>query len=181
MAMKSAARFLTLTVFAVVTILVLLYLAAPEKPHRFKAPTPQTTPDQSAASPVDTGPAGRDATGKYYFDVSNHSAEEFRALLERAYAIYEQTPPAARAALEVIMVRHGPDIAYFANHNYAEHQDIVDLAAKLDAFGVFDFKVCTVAANRLGIDAEQVPPFIEFVPYGPGELERLREAGFVRL
>ena len=45
---------------------------------------------------------------------------------------------------------------------------------------MFDFKVCTVSANRLGLDIDDVPPFIEFVPYGPSEISELENAGFVR-
>ncbi len=183
--MNTAAKSLVLTLTAVATVLLLLMLAAPAKRAPAVAPSAAVTAPATAAV-AETPPAldmaaGDNEPDKYFFDVTGHSAEAFLALLNRAHAIYEDTPAERRSELEIVMVLHGPDIEFFDRGNYAEHHAIVDLAARLDAFGVFDFKVCTVAAEHLGVTPDDVPPFIEFVPYGPGEIDRLEEAGFVRL
>ena len=119
--------------------------------------------------------------GKFYFDVVGHSADDFHKLLQHAHMIYQESPAAERVALEVVLVLRGPDIEFFDGANYTQYQNIVDLAAILDALGVFDFKMCAASAAGLGLAAEQVPPFIEFVPYGPAEIDRLKGAGYVRL
>ena len=96
--------------------------------------------------------------------------------------IYEETYVAERASLKVVLVLHGPDIDFFfSSRNYSKYQNIVDLAAKLDAFDLFDFKMCAASAANLGLEESEVPPFIEFVPYGSDEIERLKSAGFVQL
>jgi hypothetical protein len=33
--------------------------------------------------------------------------------------------------------------------------------------------------QQLGIEAGEIPPFIELVPYGPAEVERLRARSYV--
>jgi intracellular sulfur oxidation DsrE/DsrF family protein len=95
--------------------------------------------------------------------------------------IYEQSEDVAHAELEVVMALHGSDIPFFATNETGKYDDIVDLAAKLDAFGVFDFKLCAATASRLEVAESEVPAFIEFVPYGPQEIDRLKEAGFINL
>lgn len=190
--MTGPGRALALLGACVLTVLLLLLAAGPGEPPRAPsdaAPSGATAGDPRTAAPiaaepapVTPGPVAGDApAGKYFFDVHAHSAEEFYALLERARAIYDETPEAARADLEVVLVLHGPDVEFFAAKNYAEHQRIVDLAAQLDAFGVFDFRICAASAASLGLATTDVPAFIEFVPYGPAEIRRLEEAGYAEL
>ena len=168
-------KSLVLTTVCFVTVLLLLFLAAPtERPQEVNAaPEPQVAGPTTVVTP----PPG----STLYFDIHGHSAEEFSALLDRAHDIYNKTPTPERAELEVVLVLHGPDIDFFAAKNYAKYQYIVDLAAQLDAFRVFDFKMCAASAASLGLAETEVPPFIEFVPYGPEEIERLEAAGYVQI
>lgn len=168
-------KSLVLTTACFVTVLLLLYFAVPAE--RSKEVSVAVAPDV-AGPPTDATPI---PGSKLYFDVHGHSAEEFTALLDRAHDIYNETPSLDRAALEVVLVLHGPDIDFFAAKNYEKYQHIVDLSAQLDAFGVFDFKMCAVSAASLGLAESEVPPFIEFVPYGPEEIERLEAAGYVQI
>lgn len=82
--------------------------------------------------------------------------------------------------MTIAIVLHGPDITFFAADNYAQYRELVDLAATLDAQGYVDLKACTVSVSRRGLEAAQFPPFIEFVPYGPDEIDRLKAQGYVR-
>ena len=41
--------------------------------------------------------------------------------------------------------------------------------------------MCAASAANLGLEESEVPPFIEFVPYGSDEIERLKSAGFVQI
>jgi intracellular sulfur oxidation DsrE/DsrF family protein len=57
----------------------------------------------------------------------------------------------------------------------------VDRAARLDADGVVEIKICRTEMRSRGIHGDDVPGFIEFVPYGPDEEERLLRRGYVYL
>jgi len=55
----------------------------------------------------------------------------------------------------------------------------VDEAARLDAFDVVDIRICQTMMEARGIGPDDIPSFIEQVPYGPGEVERLVEDGYL--
>ena len=173
--MNVVKKSLVLTTVCFVTVLLLSFFAAPAERSQ-KVITVAEPPSGGPTTDV-TPPAG----SKLYFDIHGHSAKEFIALLDRAQDIYNETPTSERGALAVVLVLHGPDIDFFAAKNYARYQHIVDLAAQLDAFGVFDFKMCAASAASLSLAETEVPPFIEFVPYGPEEIERLEAAGYVQI
>jgi intracellular sulfur oxidation DsrE/DsrF family protein len=117
----------------------------------------------------------------YFFDVYGHSAAEIKALLNRAKETHDSLPADLQDDVRIAMVLHGPDVAFFATDNYEQYKDLVDLAAKLDAFGFVDLKACAASIRSHGLQAEGFPPFIELVPYGPAEVSRLRSAGYVQL
>ena len=117
---------------------------------------------------------------KYLFDVSDHSVAELEALLERADEI-TQMPSEDYADLEIVMILHGPDIDWFKQQNYASNKRMVDLAAKLDANAIIDLKVCETAMTKLGVQQEELPAFIESVPYAPDEMKRLFNQGYINL
>lgn len=79
------------------------------------------------------------------------------------------------------VVLHGPEVEFFARRNYAKYRHPVDRAAKLDADGVIEVKMCQTEMRSRGIRAEDVPAFIELVPYGPDEEKRLLRRGYVYL
>ncbi len=116
----------------------------------------------------------------YLFDVSDHTFEELEALLERADEI-TQTTPDNSDQLEIVMILHGPDIDWFTQNNYVENKSLIDLAAKLDANEIIDLKVCEAAMESRGVTREEVPAFIESVPYAPDEMKRLLGEGYINL
>lgn len=116
----------------------------------------------------------------YLFDVSDHSIDELEALLARAEEV-SQTHPADFEDLEIVMVIHGPDIDWFTQQNYEHHQPLVDLAARLDATNVIDMKVCERTIQDRGIAKDDLPAFIESVPYAPLEIKQRLEDGFINL
>lgn len=116
----------------------------------------------------------------YLFDVSDHSVEELEALLERADEI-TQMPSDDYADLEIVMILHGPDIDWFKQQNYENNKRLVDLAAKLDANAIIDLKVCEKAMTKMGVQQEELPAFIESVPYAPDEMMRLLNEGYIKL
>ena len=56
-----------------------------------------------------------------------------------------------------------------------------NLAAKLDAFNVIDLKICETTMNNFGITRDEVPSFIESVPFAPDEIEKLSAEGYINL
>lgn len=116
----------------------------------------------------------------YLFDISNHSVEELRALLQRAEEI-NQFEKDDYDKLEIVMILHGPDIDWFTQQNYENNRQLVDLAERLDSFEIIDMKVCETAMADRGVSREEVPAFIESVPYSPDEMKRLLREGYINL
>ena len=79
----------------------------------------------------------------------------------------------------VILVLHGPEVEFFSISNYDRYKDIVDQAERLDAFDVVDVKICRKMMEIKGIPRNDIPSFIEQVPLGPAEVERLVGDGYV--
>ncbi len=139
--------------------------------------------DESGGQPVDVPgqDAGRDNDSQapgMVLDVSVHSLDELRVLLDRAEELATRPQPRGRKA-SVVLVLHGPEVEFFAISNYSRYKDIVDQAARLDAFDVVDVKICQSMLEQLNVAQEDIPAFIEQVPYGPGEVERLVREGYV--
>jgi intracellular sulfur oxidation DsrE/DsrF family protein len=113
-------------------------------------------------------------------DVVLHDRKEILGMLKRAEAL-AMTPNPVERPRQIALVLHGPEIEHFRISKYQNNQDIVDLAAKLDAFNVIDVKMCNTMMNVLEVDRREIPAFIEIVPYGPAEVERLQQQGFIKL
>ena len=116
----------------------------------------------------------------YLFDVSDHSLEELEALLERAHEI-SQVSQEETSDLEIVMILHGPDIEWFTQDRYEENRKLIELAEKLDSFEVIDMKVCETAMDSRGVKREDIPDFIESVPYAPDEIRKLLQEGYINL
>lgn len=96
--------------------------------------------------------------------------------LERALIRIDQLFSAEINAVQydpVVMVLHGPEVAIFLRDNYAEHKHLVDLAARLTAFGVLDIRVCETRMGVMGSSPQALVPFVGVVPFGPDEIEQL--------
>lgn len=117
------------------------------------------------------------SVSKLQANIGLHTFIELKQLLERAENIangeasYSTEDPIA-------VVLHGEEINAFLRSNYRTNKLLVDLAARLDAFNVIDVKVCERWMGANGIIASDLPPFIEPVPFGLGEVQRLKTAGY---
>ena len=118
--------------------------------------------------------------GRYLFNVTLHTPEELAGLLTRAEELAKTTRADSRHT-GIALVLHGPEIEIFAKKNYSRFRKTVDLAARLDAGRIIEVKMCRTEMKHLGIREEDIPDFIELVPYGPDEEERLRRNGYVYL
>ncbi len=117
---------------------------------------------------------------RYLYDISEHSIEELQSLLQRAEEI-TQAGQEELEDLEIVMILHGPDINWFTLENYNDNRELVDLAKRLDALDIIDLKVCETTMENMEIDPNQIPTFIEPVPYAPNEIKRLSDDGYTHL
>ncbi|GMR07634.1 MAG: hypothetical protein BMS9Abin26_0637 [Gammaproteobacteria bacterium] len=115
--------------------------------------------------------------GKIVFDVTLHTADEIRALLKRSEEL-SHTIPTGDDVPGIALVLHGNEIKYFAKKNREQFRDIVDLAMKLDQNNIIDIKMCRTMMRYLEIGEDEVPDFIDLVPYGPDEVKRLQREGY---
>ena len=132
----------------------------------------ETLPDVEITSEIEALPE------KAVLDVSVHTIEGLKVLFDRAEQL-AMTPRPGGEDASVILVLHGPEVDFFSIKNYDKYKDIVDQAARLDAFDVVDVRICQTMIGVRGIERSDIPSFIEQVPYGPGEVERLKQEGYV--
>ena len=116
----------------------------------------------------------------YLFVLADHSTQDLKDLLTRADEI-AQTSLEHFDDLEIALVIHGPTVEMFMEKNYEKNKELVDLAAKLDAFNVIDLKICEKSLSSRGVSQDEIPSFIEPVPYAPDEIKRLTEEGYINL
>jgi intracellular sulfur oxidation DsrE/DsrF family protein len=129
-------------------------------------------------SPIGTSPEADMVPERTVLGVSVHTIEGLRVLFDRAEELAMIPRPKGGDA-SVVLVLHGPEVEFFAIKNYDKYKDIVDQAARLDAFDVVDVKICQTMMGVRGIERNDIPSFVELVPYGPGGVERLRQEGYV--
>jgi intracellular sulfur oxidation DsrE/DsrF family protein len=134
---------------------------------------------QGAAPDANPGPGQPQAgVSRGVFDISVHSIEELEVLFERAEEIARHPRPVGDAD-SIVLVLHGPEVEFFAISNYDRYRSIVDRAARLDAFQVVDVKICQTMMERFDIGQDDIPAFIEQVPDGAAEVERLTREGYI--
>ncbi len=116
----------------------------------------------------------------YVFDVTVSSAQQLEVVLERAEDLRELFNPAEHSRIAIVL--HGNELQLFHKDNYAMHSAVVERARELDRNNIIDIKACQTMMRTLDIGANELPDFIEQVPFAPVEIERLeREHGFTRL
>jgi len=120
--------------------------------------------DELQMSPID-------ANG-YLARIMLDSPGEVEQALRRAEKLYNDGA-VQEGDNPLAFVLHGPEVEIFFKDNYQQYKTIVDLAAKLSAFNVVDVKVCRARLSALGGDDSVLPAFVDTVPFGPAEVDRL--------
>jgi hypothetical protein len=123
-------------------------------------------------------PAPGEALAGFVADISLHTEAELETLLGRVEQLLERPRKSGEAPL-VSLVLHGPEVEFFALKNYPQYRGVVDHAAKLAALGAVDISICQTQMRTRGIGEDEVPGFLRQVPYGPEEVQRLRDSGYV--
>lgn len=108
----------------------------------------------------------------YVARILSDSPQEVADALARAEKLYSEGQlPAGANPISIIL--HGPEVEIFFKDNYDEYKKIVDLAARLSAFGVVDVRVCETQSGIMGRSRSSIHSFIGTVPFGPTEVQRL--------
>ena len=116
----------------------------------------------------------------YVFDVTVSSVQELDVILNRADSLRELFDPDQHGRIAIVL--HGDELQLFRKDNYAANQSIVERARLLDQELIIDIKACQTKMRFLEIEKDELPGFIEQVPFAPVEIERLeKEHNFTRL
>lgn len=111
-------------------------------------------------------------------NIELHTPEEIESVLLRAekyvdaYNKFPQSSP-------IVFVLHGEEAEVFRKENYQQYKEIVDLAARLEAYNVVDIKVCEMWMRVNNMEAGDVPAFVDTVSFGPWEKFKLKREGYV--
>jgi len=107
-----------------------------------------------------------------------NTPEDLQILLTRAETWSKNNNTYPDHPIPIIL--HGNEALAFVKDNYFKYQELVDQAAKLDAFNVVDIKICErwMGANK--VSRNQLPAFIDTVSYGVDTEKELIKAGFQR-
>ena len=132
---------------------------------------------QPALDPI-VPPPTIESEQRFVADVNVHTVEELELLFARVEQLLDRPRGADEPPL-ISVALHGPEVEFFALQNYQKYKSVVDHAAKLSALGAVDISICRTQMRVRGIEPDQVPAFLNQVPYGPGEVERLVVEGYV--
>ena len=136
---------------------------------------PQTA-DQDVAEPVALEPVPLKMQ-RYQGLLDFHTEDELKILLARADQAAREVN--YQADSPVALVLHGDEIALFERRHYRDNKELVDMAARLDAFNVVDIKVCRRWMSSHEVTQDDLPPFVELVEDGLAEVLRLQTEGYV--
>jgi len=107
-------------------------------------------------------------------------AQQLDVVLDRAEDLRELFDPEQHSRIAIVL--HGDELLLFQKENYPSNQSVVERARLLDEDDIIDIKACQTMMRVLEIEQNELPSFIEQVPFAPAEIERLqREEGFTRL
>ena len=162
--------------FPIVTVFAAPVLADEGKTEA-RQPIPETPP-QDLVEKDGKSPPLPIKKGKFMFSVTLHKREEIDSLLTRADSL-SKTMRTNGNKSAIALILHGPEIKLFTRQNYEKNRDIIDKAARLDGENVIQVKVCKTKMRELGVKNEDLPSFMEIIPYAPDEEKKLLDQGYV--
>jgi len=116
----------------------------------------------------------------YVFSVTVTSAQELDVVLNRAEDLRSLFDPEQHSRIAIVL--HGNELQLFQEQNYSSNMSVVDRARLLDQDNIIDIKACQTMMRTLDIGQNELPSFIEQVPFAPAEIKRLeQQEGFTRL
>jgi len=129
-----------LALAAGVLLLVAYFYLQPDRVQEDRVVQDVLVADDAVILP-ESIPAEGEAPVRAVLDISVHTIEGLKVLFDRAEEL-AMRPQAPGGEASVVLVLHGPEVQFFSIRNYEKYKDIVDQAARLDAFDVVDVKIC---------------------------------------
>ena len=128
-----------------------------------------------------TSPGAQQSAEKgFVFSVTVNTPQQLDVVLDRAEDLRALFNPEEHGKIAIVL--HGDELQMFQKRNYSTNQSTVERARLLDADNIIDIKACQTMMRTLHIEQNELPAFIEQVPYAPAEIERLeKQQGFTRL
>ena len=128
-----------------------------------------------------TSPGAQQSAEKgFVFSVTVNTPQQLDVVLDRAEDLRALFNPEEHGKIAIVL--HGDELQMFQKRNYSTNQSTVERARLLDADNIIDIKACQTRMRALHIEQNELPAFIEQVPYAPAEIERLeKQQGFTRL
>ena len=117
------------------------------------------------------------AADRTYLEVSPDGSDDLTALLGELEVSLASGLPVSTDP--VVVVLHGSEAVSFTASGYHANRELVDRAARLDAYRLIDVRICETWMTDNGIERSEIPAFVEPVPYAPEEIERLQAEGYV--
>lgn len=108
----------------------------------------------------------------YVARILNDSPGEIADALSRAESLYSDGK-LPQGANPISIILYGPEMGILFKDNYEEYKGIVDLAAKLSAFGVVGVRVCETQTGIMRRSRSSIHSFIGAVLFGPAEIKCL--------
>lgn len=125
-------------------------------------------------------PAQQARAPGYVFSVTVQNQQQLDIVLNRAENLRELFDPDEHGKIAIVL--HGDELQLFQKRNYSSYQSVVERARLLDEDNIIDIKACQTMMRMLDIEQNELPSFIEQVPFAPAEIERLqKQEGFTRL
>ena len=116
----------------------------------------------------------------YVFSVTVETVQELDVVLSRAEELRGLFDPEQHNRIAIVL--HGDELQLFQKNNYSTNMSLVDRARILDQDDIIDIQACQTRMRQLNIEQNELPSFIEQIPFAPAEIERLeKEEGFTRL
>lgn len=106
-----------------------------------------------------------------------HTPEEVSTILGRAESLLDSAEGYPSQS-PIALILHGDETRAFLKANYSTNRALVDQAARLDAYNVIDVQVCETWMRDNAVSADQLPPFVSTVPYGPAVEQQLLKQGY---
>ncbi|MCG2633593.1 MAG: DsrE family protein [Gammaproteobacteria bacterium] len=175
--MRNRSTHLLTLLLALITLATAVWLLLSTPPQSPVAATEaEPVAIQATIKPVAAAKPEHPPGRRLIFDLATHTPAELQATLQRAESLVEGHETETD---HLVLVLHGADVRFFSRKHYQAYKEIVDLAAKLDAYQIIDMKICVTAMEKAGIARDEIPPFLEMVPFGPAEIQRLIEADYI--
>ena len=110
---------------------------------------------------------------KVVYDVNTETIEGLDSVLSRASFLSTITG-ADPFDQSIVLVLHGPEIAFFATSNREKYKELMQRAQSLVESEVLTIRMCKLAAESFGYKPEDINDFVEMIPMGDAEIIRLQ-------